>query len=265
MERNGVMNQEEERHKASVRAVERTIDVLRVFTAERHELSLAEICAAAELPKTTTYRILSTLERRNLLIFDSRHGKYRLGYELVRMGSIAQAGNTLQSIARDYMEWVTKRTGQTCNLYVRDGMDRRCIAQVEGTEYVRRFSYLGAKYPLYCGAGKILLAYSEPDFLQKYFDSVTLEQYTENTIVDKAALLCELEKIRRAGYSATKGERDALTAMVSVPLFDYTERVVATITVSGPVYLFSEENIQQYRGCLTEAAKQISAKLGYTD
>lgn len=257
------MTPTEGKHKDSIRAVERTIDILQVFSAETQEMSLAEICLASGLPKTTTYRVLSTLEQRNLVAFDSRHGKYRLGYELIRLGSIAQAGNSLQRIARSGMECVTQQTGQTCNLYVRDGMERRCIAQIEGTEYVRRFSFLGAKYPLYCGAGKLLLAYASPEFREVYFNSISLEKYTENTTVDKTTLLLELEKIRREGYSATKGERDALTAMVAVPLFDYTENVIATITVSGPVYLFTEDNIQQYRKCLTDAAQQISSKLGY--
>ena len=243
--------------------VERTIDILQTFTAEKQELSLSEVALAADLPKTTAYRILSTLEQRNLVVLDTQQAKYRLGYEFIRMGSVAQAGNSLPRVARADMEWVTKQTGQTCNLYIRDGMERRCIAQVEGTEYVRRFSFLGAKYPLYCGAGKLLLAYAEPAFREMYFHTVKLERYTENTVMDRDTLERELDEIRSAGYSATRGERDALTAMVSVPLVDYTGRVVATITVSGPVYLFTEKNVQQYRACLTMAAGNISSKLGY--
>lgn len=255
--------QTDAKRKDSVRAVERTIDILQAFTAETQELSLSEIALAADLPKTTAYRILSTLEQRNLIVFDAQQGKYRLGYEFIRMGSVAQAGNSLPRVSRASMEWVTEQTGQTCNLYIRDGIERRCIAQIEGTEYVRRLSFLGAKYPLYCGAGKLLLAFSNPAFREMYFHTVRLERYTENTVMDKDKLLRELDEIRAAGYSVTRGERDALTAMVAVPIFDYTGGVVAAITVSGPVYLFTEENVQQYRACLTEAASRISSKLGY--
>ena len=255
--------QTDAKRKDSVRAAERTIDILQTFTAETQELSLSEITLAADLPKTTASRILSTLEQRNLVVFDAQQGKYRLGYEFIRMGSVAQAGNSLPRVSRASMEWVTKQTGQTCNLYIRDGIERRCIAQIEGTEYVRRLSFLGAKYPLYCGAGKLLLAFSEPEFREMYFHTVKLERYTENTVMDKDRLLRELDEIRAAGYSVTRGERDALTAMVAVPIFDYTGGVVAAVTVSSPVYLFTEENVQQYRTCLTEAASQISSKLGY--
>ena len=51
--------------------------------------------------------------------------------------------------------------------------------------------------------------------------------------------------------------------MVSAPLYDYTRQVVASITISGPVYLFADENVALYRTKLLEATKNISLKLGY--
>ena len=224
--------------KDSVRAVERMVDILQVFSFEQNELSLARICEQSGLPKTTTYRILTTLEKRNIVVLDSRTGKYRLGYEIIKMGSIARAGNSLQRAAHEDMERLSLETQQTCNLYIREGFERLCVDQVEGTQYVKRFSYLGARHPLYCGAGKLLLAYAEQ-------------------------LKAELRQILRDGYSVTKGERDPMTAMVSVPLYDYTQKVVASITISGPVYLFTDENVKLYRSKLLQAAENISRKLGY--
>ena len=249
--------------KDSVRAVERMVDILQVFTFHAQELSLAQICVQADLPKTTTYRILSTLESRNLVTQDTITGKYRLGYELVKMGSIAQEGNSLQRTAHEDMEQLSRETQQTCNLYVREGLQRLCIAQVIGSQYVRRFSYLGARHPLYCGAGKLLLAYAEPDVQRQFFDHATFEKYTDNTVTDPDELRRELVQIRKDGYSVTKGERDPMTAMVSAPLFNYTQKVVASITISGPVYVFTDENVAMYREKLVQAAARISEKLGY--
>lgn len=254
---------ESQGRKESVRSVERTIELLQVFTVESQELSLAQICVQAGLPKTTTYRILTTLQKCNFVMQDPLTGKYRLGYEMIRMGSIAQESNSLQRTAREDMEELSHETQQTCNLYIRDGFERRCIAQVVGTEYVKRYSYLGARYPLYCGAGKLLLAYAGPEFQAQYFAATKFEQYTDNTVTDPAVLKKELEQILKDGYSLTKGERDATTAMVSAPLFDYTNKVVASITISGHIYLFTDENVEAYRGKLLRAAQSISAKLGY--
>ena len=132
-----------------------------------------------------------------------------------------------------------------------------------GAQYVRRYSYLGARHPLYCGAGKLLLAYAGKEFQSRFFESVKLERITEHTVTDRAQLERELEQIRRDGFSVTRGERDASTAMVSVPLFDYTQHVVASITVSGPVYYFEEQKVASYLEELQRAAGRISRKLGY--
>lgn len=248
--------------KDTVRAVDRAIDILNVFTFENNELSLAQICNVIDLPKTTIYRLLLTMEQRGIVTMDSQTLKYRLGHEIIKLGAIAQQSNPLSQVAKEEMEAVSKATDQTCNLYIREGIERRCIAQVAGAQYVRRYSYLGARYPLYCGAGKLLLAYADPDFQEHYLQDVQIEKYTEHTITDPEKLRLELEQIRQDGYSVTLGERDASTAMVSAPIFNYTEKVIASITVSGPVYTFTEDHIKFYRTILLEAARRISQKLG---
>lgn len=249
--------------KDSVRSVERMISILQAFSIEQQELSLTQICVQTGLPKTTTYRILTTLEDCNLVTQDPLTGKYHLGYEMIKMGNIAQESNSLQRTARSDMEELSHETQQTCNLYIRDGFERRCIAQVVGTEYVKRYSYLGARYPLYCGAGKLLLAYADQDVQEQYFSKATFEKYTEQTITNPDALRRDLQQILKDGYSVTKGERDPSTAMISAPLYDYTGNVVASLTISGPIYLFTTENVEMYRDKLLKAAQNISAKLGY--
>lgn len=257
-------NENSPEKKDSVRAVERMVDILQVFSFKQNELSLAQICVQSGLPKTTTYRILTTLEKRNIVVQDPHTGKYRLGYEMIKLGTIARAGNSLQRAAHEDMERLSLETQQTCNLYIREGFERRCVDQVEGTQYVKRFSYLGARHPLYCGAGKLLLAYADAEVQEQYFATVKFEKYTDQTVIDPEQLKAELRQILRDGYSVTKGERDPMTAMVSVPLYDYTQKVVASITISGPIYLFTDENVELYRSKLLQAAKNISQKLGYS-
>lgn len=249
-------------NKDSVRSVERAVELLQVFSFERTSLSLAQICSMVDLPKTTIFRLLSTLEGAKLLTTDAETGQYHLGYELIKLGAIAQSSNSIATIAREEMKRISEQTEATCNLYIRDGHERLCIAQVAGSQYVRRYSFLGARHPLYCGAGKLLLAFADEQFQNEYLDNVKLEKITESTVTDPAALRKELAEIREKGYSVTLGERDASTAMVAVPLVDFRNRVVAGITVSGPVYSFTEENIQLYIQTLKAAANRISAKLG---
>jgi len=247
----------------NVRAVDRAIAILQVFSFERQELTLSEIASELLLPKSTVFRILLTLEQSNMVVQDAATGKYRLGYELIKMGEIAAESNPLRKLLHDEMKSVSEATGQTCNLYVKDGFQRVCIAQVVGSGYVRRHSYLGAKQPLYCGAGKLLLAYSDPAFQEQFFSEVEFKQFTEKTITNTESLKQDLENIRKKGYSVTLGERDATTAMAAVPLCNYTGKVIASITISGPVYSFTEANISAYIQELQQAKQLIEKKLAY--
>lgn len=248
--------------KDSVRSVERSIELLKVFSFERTSLSLAQICRIVDMPKTTVYRLLTTLEDGGLLTVDTETGHYHLGYELIKLGAIAQESNHIARLAHDEMKWISEKTEATCNLYIRDGYERLCIAQVAGSQYVRRYSFLGARHPLYCGAGKLLLAYAGKEFQDEYLKQVKLEKFTDRTVTDAQLLRKELEDICQKGYSVTIGERDASTAMVAVPLVDYHDKVIAGITISGPVYCFTDENITLYIKTLQEAADRISMKLG---
>lgn len=246
-----------------IRSIERAIDILQAFSQENSSLSLSDICRLVDLPKTTVFRIINTLEDRNLLFQDPVTGKYLLGYELIHLGEEAQSSNDLAKLAYRSMEHVSLVTRQTCNLYVRQGFERVCIAQVTGSEYVRKYSYLGAHHPLYCGAGKLLLAYSDPDFLKTYFSTVKLLQYTKNTITDLTLLQEELNRVREQGYSVSLGERDDISAAVAVPVFNYSNQVVAALTISGPIYYFTTETIQEYVDVLTKEALELSQKLGH--
>lgn len=179
------------------------------------------------------------------------------------MGVIAQEGDALSRVAYPDMEEVSKQTDQTCNLYTLVGYRRLCIKQVTGAKYIRRYSFLGARYPLHCRAGKLLLACAGEDFINDFFREVELKKYTENTITDEAQVRAELPKIREKGYSISLGERDPSTAMVSMPLYDYTNKVVASITVSGPAFYYTDENVKKYMTGLRTAFRNISRKMGY--
>ena len=245
-----------------IRVIERAVDILQAFTFDDSELSLAEICEKVDLPKTTVFRIINTLEHQNFLDQNRQNGKYHLGYELIKLGEQAKNSNELSRIAYEYMLAASEASKQTCNLYVKEGDERLCIAQVTGSEYIRKHSYLGARHPLYCGAGKLILAFERPQVVDEYLSNVALVKITENTITDKEKLKEELEKIRNCGYAISLGERDSISASVAVPVFDYSKQLVAALTISGPLHDFTESGIHTYIDILKVQAQKMSSKLG---
>lgn len=250
----------------SVRSVIRALRLLKVFSDGTASLSFKELCQRADLPKSTTHRLLVSMEAEGFIEQESETGHYRMGAEIIRLGRVAVDNLDLVKFARPYMEKLSQMTQNTSNLYVRRNFSRICIGQVAGPGYVRRYSYLGASLPLYSGAsGKVLLAYQQPEFLKEYLQTETLERFTDSTITDKAKLMEELAAIRNRGYSYSIAERDSDTASVAAPIFDYTGKVVAAITVSGLALLFTEESVHQFGGYLMDAGREISRRMGCTD
>lgn len=246
-----------------VRSIDRAIDILKAFTTEKGELSLSEISSIVNLPKSTTHRILNTLLKRHIIEQNLETSLYYLGFETIRIGAVAKECTSIAKEALPEMHLLVKQSEQTCNLYVKRGFERLCIEQVEGLQYVKRFSYLGALRPLYCGSGKVLLAYSDSEFQKQFFEQIELTKFTERTIVDKKLLHDELSKIRERGYSFSIGEFDPTTASIAVPIYDYTNKVVAAITISGPSFSFNEENIKRFAEYLLASSERLSKKLGY--
>ncbi len=249
----------------TIRAVERAIEVLTAFSPECVELTLGEISAIVDLPKGSTHRVVSTLKQYDFIYQDGETGKYRLGAAAIRLGTVAKESFSIEKIVAPYMKKLTKATMQTTNLYVLRGFERVCIAQEEGLQYVRRYSYLGAKHPLYCGAGKIFLAYASPAFFERYIREVKLERYTARTITEPAELYENVKDICEKGYCCTLGERDEVSAQIAAPIFGHTQKLVAALTVSGPVYVFTEDQIQAYARQIMSVCREISHEIGFNE
>ena len=244
-----------------VRSVERAIAILRCFESDE-ELRLIDICERVCLPKSTAHRLITTLEQEHMIEKDLKTGNYFLGYGVIRLGQMAQSNKVICKMIHPELEIIAKESEQTSNLYIIRGYDRLCLDQVEGTQYVRRYSYMGALHPLHCGAsGKVLLAYSSDSFQRDYLKNAPIQKITENTVVDKEELRALCLQIKKDGFAVSKGERDFFSGSVAVPVFAADGSVVAAITISGHVSGFTDENIEAYAEMLKRSANNVMLKL----
>lgn len=244
----------------SVRSVERAIAILRCFSFDE-ELRLSQICERVELPKSTVHRLIASLEQAHFIEQDPETGKYCLGFEVIRLGKLARFNKALCRMVHPELAILAAKTGQTSNLYIAHGYDRLCIDQVEGSEYVRRYSFMGALHPMHCGAsGRVLLAYSIPEFQKEYLACANLKKVTPKTETDPQKLSALWEKTRQDGYAFSMGERDSLSGSIAVPLFDTNDMLIAAITVSGPLTLFTPENVSAFKATLLESQKRLIQK-----
>ncbi|WP_246031689.1 IclR family transcriptional regulator [Salibacterium salarium] len=240
-----------------IRTLQRAIDILNCFHEEDRELTLTEISQKIELAKSTTTRLLSTLESNHFVEKNPMTAKYRLGRQLYFIGHVAGQSIELRPVAEPTMKRLRNQTKETVNLYVLDGNHRTCVQQYESTQSVKHMVSIGQKLPLTVGAGgKTLLAHQEKD----YIENVMGEQPMIHSKVD---LKNELNKIVEEKYAISVDEREAGTSAAASPVFDIDGNITAALSVSGPSSRFNPNELPELKTSLVAAAVEISNNLGY--
>jgi DNA-binding IclR family transcriptional regulator len=134
--------------------------------------------------------------------------------------------------------------------------------KVECSHSIKVVLRVGQRLPLHCSAvGKSLLSGMTIDQLNAVIQERGLPRFTKNTIVSKKALLSECKKIRREGLAFDNEEIEAGLRCIGAPITNGSERVVATISISGPTQRINREKLEFYAMHVKEAAKSISNML----
>jgi IclR family acetate operon transcriptional repressor len=215
---------------ATSQSAERVLALLKIFDDTRVELGVAEIAQALGVHKSTASRLAAALERAGFLARAGR--RYRLGVEVIRLGTIALRSFDLVATMQPGMEKVSQRTGETVNLAVPDGADVLNVAEVSST-YILSCSggWTGRRTrPHAVANGKVLLAYGALPL------PGTLERYTAQTIITLDGLAAELDQVRKDGYATAVAELEEGLVAVAAPVFDPAGTCVAALSVSGPEF-----------------------------
>jgi IclR family KDG regulon transcriptional repressor len=243
------------KNSSTIQVIERAADILAQFTLEDPVLGITEISRRTLLNKGTVYRILLTLEHLGYVRRDYAENKYRLGFELFRLGSLVQAGMDCRREALPVMRKLHEECGETVNLNVIHENQRVCIECIESSKEVRIFARVGMAAPLIRGAsGKVLLAFIPEDQIKVIARGLTKAEALK--------LFKDLKAIRKQSYAVSKNERVPGALSISAPIFSYSGNVVAGLTVSGPVERFSERAIEKNISLVARAGREISNKMG---
>lgn len=242
---------------AGLRTVQRAVDILYCFSQEVQELSLTEIANEIKLAKSTTTRLLATLEQNDLIQKNPATMKYRLGYGMYYFGHIAGKSIKIREIAKPIMDRLRDQTSETVNLYLLDKEMRSCVEQSEGLQSVRHLVKIGERLPLWAGAGgKAILAYQSPAYQEEIFTQVPSHSRVDD-------LRKELPVIRADGSASSLDEREVGSAAVAAPIFDIEGKVSACLSVSGPTHRFTPSFVEELLVQVREGATTISEQLGF--
>lgn len=245
-----------------IKSVEKAVDILSCFTIESPVLTVGEITRLTGLNQSTVSRLLATLAGKKCLEQTGPAGRYHLGVKFYQWGSVLRQKGTLSELARPMMERLRDACGEEVSLFALSDGNRICVEAVKSHHGVAKVTAVGTILPLHCGAaGKVLLAYLPVRERRRILHGKPLTRYTPTTITDRAALEASLKQIRRDGYGFSVGEREAGSYSAVAPVMGRKGEIVASLSISGPVFRLSEEQKAVNIQAALNAARDISALL----
>lgn len=249
-----------------VQVLDRTLRLLDVLAGADREMGLAELAGRLALHKSTIHRLLAVLERHRLIRKDPAQGKYGLGMKLFELGSRAVARLDLRDRAEPVLERLADETHETAHISVLDGAEMLSIANVEGRWTLRTPSTVGRRTPVHCtSAGKAVIAFLPDRALAALLSDLPLTQYTRHTLVTRAALRRELLQVRDRGFAIDNEEVEVGLRCVGAPIRNHRGRVVASMSIAGPVFRITEDRLPALILRVVTAAHDLSKDLGYSE
>ncbi|MFE4351603.1 IclR family transcriptional regulator [Peribacillus butanolivorans] len=245
-----------------MQTINRAIEVLKSFSPEEKELTLADFHRKLGLSKSSLQRILNTLVSQGLIDKNEERKSYRLGIELYFLGHLVEKNSNLMSVAKSEMKSLSEFFGETVCLSIIHQNMRKCIGYVASNHELRSLTYIGQYSPLYAGASaKSLLSLLSDYEVNKLLDSMTLEPITKETITDKEKLKQEIQAIREQGYAMSKSERVVGSFSISAPIKERYNKDFLSISLVIPTARVDESKIELYIKLVKETAFNISKKL----
>ncbi|ETW25748.1 IclR family transcriptional regulator [Mycobacterium gastri] len=207
---------------------------------------LAELCDRTGLPRATAYRLAAALEVHRLLGRDEE-GRWRLGPAVSELA--AQVNDSLLAASNPVLPKLRETTGESVQLYRREGTTRVCVAALEPVAGLRDTVPVGARLPMTAGSGaKVLLAHSDAATQQAVLPHA---KFSERVLAE----------VRRRGWAQSVAEREPGVASVSAPVRNNRGVVVAAISVSGPIDRMGRRPGARWAADLLAAAEEITRRL----
>jgi DNA-binding IclR family transcriptional regulator len=221
--------------------------VLVLNALEAGPASLAQLVQTTGLARPTAHRLAVALEHHRLVHRDTQ-GRFFLGPRLAELAAAA-GEDRLLAVAQPILGQLRDLTGESAQLYRRQGDVRVCVAAAERLSGLRDTVPVGSALPMTAGsAAQVLLAWEEPDRLHRGLRGA---KFTAAT----------LATVRRRGWAQSVAEREQGVASVSAPIRGTGGRVIAAISVSGPIERLTRAPGRVHAQPVVAAAEKISESM----
>ncbi len=238
--------------------LDRAVSIL--DAVERGARTHPAVVQATGLSRTTAHRLLKSLEAHGFLEYVGGHG-YRLGPRLLKLAAMAMQEPSLRDAAHPALERLAAATGESAQLFVTSLEGRICVDAVESSSELRTFVPIGEELPIWAGsAGKVFLASMTA---QRAEEHIARARALTTATPTGERLRRQLATVRRQGWAASSGERQAGVASVSAPVRGPRDETIAAVSISGPTSRIRRVDARRYAQAVMGTAREIEQALGY--
>ncbi|NWF92795.1 MAG: IclR family transcriptional regulator [Syntrophaceae bacterium] len=255
-----------DRDRYLINSILRACNILRCLSREKGYFKIGEVARELKLDRSTTYRILLSLERCGLVEKDQKTGEYSLGMAAFEIGNAYLRRMDFIQISKPVMADLALKVQETVHLAVLSEKEIVYIDRADSPRSLGVISKIGQTAPVYCTAlGKVLLAFQTEEESSKIIHDIKFTPFTKNTITSRKRLIKELEEVRKRGYALDQREHEEDVECIGAPIRDHHGNVIAALSISGPQRKINTPSEKLYVSHVVEAARLISSKMGYVE
>jgi len=264
---NGVLKNEQEvksSSKYTTPNLQNALSLVDLISKQKNGLSLPEMIQQTGVPKSTLFRICSTLMESGYLMKDDDTGHFILTRKFLRIGLAALGEESLIEKALAPMRELRDAVNETVLLGTLMEKDVALLEQVIGNHPFTFFIKPGKHFVMHASApGKALLAFLKEEDRETIFSKIEMIPYNERTITSREAMMKEIEDIRQKGYAVDRAEEMDGIHCVAAPVFDQHRHPLAVIWTTGPSARLTEAQFEMVGREVMECAHRISVRFGY--
>jgi IclR family KDG regulon transcriptional repressor len=232
--------------------------LLDAFTADKKEWGVRELALKSGYNKSTTYRLLSTLVSLQA-VQQNENEKYSLGSKLFELGNRVSLYQSLINATKIPIRDIAIHIQETVLFGVLKDNQVFYINKAESIQGLKISTSVGSYQPINATAiGKVLLTFSSDSKQQNILKAMNFNSYTKNSITGKEKFITELEKTRKQGYALDLEEFELGLICVAIPIFNKNNKLIGSISASGPSSRFELKNVSNYISILKDGASKIN-------
>lgn len=242
-----------------IQSLARGLKILDILGESPSGVSVTELAEQLNLDKGSASRLVATLANYAYAEKDPVSRRYSLGPQVVTLSRSLLAKLPLREVAKPFLRELMEKSGECAHVAILSQGKVLYIDQVESAASLRVNAEIGSLSPLHCTAlGKSLLAFGRNPMPQK------LERFTENTLITPDALRKNLELVREQGYALDNEEFDLGVRCIAAPVFDYRDKVIGSIGISGPVTRMTAKAMPHFAELVIKVSQNLSEKMRFT-